>query len=474
MTASPQQPKRDVMVSFKTITPIDETVFLERERPTDADVEKALEIASTGYAIWRNWPLEKRIDVIRKAIAVFVGSKDNIAMEITQQMGRPIAFSGGEVAGLENRALTMLNLAPQALSPSVPSHVEGFERSIKRVPLGVVAVLAPWNYPFLTAVNAIIPALVAGNSVVLKHSDQTPLAAERFHQAFDSAGLPKGVFQFLHIDHEQVARMISDARIAYVCFTGSVVGGHAVQRALAGTFTSSGLELGGKDPAYVREDANIDFAIANIADGIFFNSGQSCCGIERVYVHKRHYRDVVDGLVSYAEGLKLGDPRDAGTTLGPMVKSSAANLVRSQIAQATSAGARTLVDTKRFEADIGHSAYLAPQIVVDCDHSMSLMSEETFGPVAGVMEVSSDDEAVALMNDSRYGLTASLWTADSQAADAIADRLETGTVFLNRCDYLDPELAWTGVKDSGRGATLSTVGFDYLTRPKSYHFRTKV
>ncbi|MBB6182310.1 aldehyde dehydrogenase family protein [Pseudorhizobium flavum] len=462
------------MASFETITPIDDSVLLTRERHTDKDVDTALARASKTFSVWRSWSLARRIEILEKAVAAFVGQKESIAAEITTQMGRPIAYSGGEVAGFETRARTMLRLAPEALQPFVPSKLEGFDRSIKRAPLGVVAVLAPWNYPFLTAVNAVIPALAAGNVVVLKHSDQTPLAAERMDEAFRAVGLPDGVFQFLHIDHDQVARMIADPRVSYVCFTGSVGGGHAVQRALSGSFTSAGLELGGKDPAYVREDANIEHAIANIADGIFFNSGQSCCGIERVYVHERHYKNVVDGLVAYAEQLSLGDPRDAATTLGPMVKTSAANSVRAQISDAVRAGAHALVDGTKFSADTGRSAYLSPQIIVDCDHSMSIMAEETFGPVAGVMSVRSDEEAVRLMNDSRYGLTASVWTADSAAAERIGDQLETGTVFMNRCDYLDPELAWTGVKDSGRGATLSRLGYDYLTRPKSYHFRLTV
>ncbi|MCJ2877582.1 aldehyde dehydrogenase family protein [Rhizobium pusense] len=462
------------MAEFQTITPIDGSLLLSRERHTDADVEDVLKRASAGFVAWRNWSLQRRIDLIKNAIVAFTSQKNAIASEITTQMGRPIAYSGGEVDGFASRAYAMLNIAPQALEPHLPAPQDGFDRSVKRVPLGIVAVLAPWNYPLLTAVNAIVPALAAGNVVVLKHSDQTPLAAERIHEAFAAAGLPDGVFQFLHIDHDQVARMIADPRVSHVCFTGSVGGGRAVQGALAGSFKSAGLELGGKDPAYVREDANIDHAIASIADGIFFNSGQSCCGIERVYVHERHFQIVVDGIVAYAEQLKLGDPRDAVTTLGPMVKTAAADAVRSQIAEAVSAGARALVDPARFPADTGNTAYLAPQVLVECNHEMSIMSEETFGPVAAVMPVRSDEEAVRLMNDSRYGLTASIWTADPEAAEAIGDQLETGTVFLNRCDYLDPELAWTGIKDSGRGATLSRFGFDYLTRPKSYHFRLKV
>lgn len=459
------------MASFETVTPIDDSIIAVRSRPTDVDIDTALNLARQAFEIWREYSLESRIKLLERAVNAFVSWKDEIASEITSQIGRPIAYSGGEVMGFEARARTMLRLAPQALAPHVPDAIPSFERYIERVPLGTVAVLAPWNYPFLTAVNAIVPALAAGNVVILKHSDQTPLAAERVYAAFREAGLPEGVFQYLHMSHEQVAKIIADRRVAYVCFTGSVAGGHAVQKALSGTFTAAGLELGGKDPAFVREDANIEHAIANIADGIFFNSGQSCCGIERVYVHERHFGTVIDGLVAFAEQMKVGDPRDAATTLGPMVKTAAANAVRNQINKAVKQGARALVDRRKFGADTGDTAYLAPQILADCDHTMAIMNEETFGPVAGVMSVRSDDEAIRLMNDSRYGLTASIWTGDSNAARAIGERLETGTVFMNRCDYLDPELAWTGVKDSGRGATLSRLGFDYLTRPRSFHFK---
>jgi len=462
------------MRSFETVTPIDQSIIAIRSRPTEKDIDTALYSAVRAFKEWQEFPLEERIEIIGRAVDWFVRWKDGIAEDITEQIGRPIAFSGGEVAGFESRARMMLNLANEALSLHSPAPMEGFERSIERVPLGPVVVLAPWNYPFLTAVNAVVPALVAGNAVILKHSDQTPIAAERMYAAFNAAGLPDGVFQYLHMDHSQVAKTIADPRVSYVCFTGSVAGGHAIQHALSGTFTSAGLELGGKDPAYVREDANLEHAINNIADGIFFNSGQSCCGIERVYVHQRHFKTVVDGLVAYAEELKLGDPRDPAITLGPMVKTAAAEGVRKQIGNAVARGARALVDPRRFTADTNHTAYLAPQIVVNCNHSMKIMNEETFGPVAGVMPVRSDDEAVRLMNDSRYGLTASIWTQDPEAARLIGRKLHTGTVFMNRCDHLDPELAWTGVKESGRGATLSRFGYDYVTRPKSFHFKLQL
>jgi acyl-CoA reductase-like NAD-dependent aldehyde dehydrogenase len=366
----------------------------------------------------------------------------------------------------------MIAIAAEALKDIPVEPKAGFTRFIRRDPLGVVFVVAPWNYPYLTAVNSVMPALLAGNAVILKHSHQTPLCAERFAEAFAAAGLPKDVFQFLHVDHEVTAQMIGGNDVDFVAFTGSVPGGHAVQAAAVRRFIGTGLELGGKDPAYVRADVNLPHAIENVVDGAFFNSGQSCCGIERVYVHAKVYKDFVDGAVDLVNKYKLGNPLEKETNMGPMVRTGAADFVRGQVRDAVAAGAKPLIEAKRFAADAEGTPYLAPQVLIDVDHSMRVMTEETFGPVVGIMKVNSDDEAIALMNDSEYGLTASIWTTDEAAAIAIGDRVETGTWFMNRCDYLDPALAWTGVKDSGRGCTLSQVGFEQLTRPKSFHLRT--
>jgi acyl-CoA reductase-like NAD-dependent aldehyde dehydrogenase len=386
-------------------------------------------------------------------------------------MGRPIGQSPGEVRGFEERARYMTSIAAISLADIDPGPKQGFRRFIRREPLGVVLVLAPWNYPYLTSVNAVVPALLAGNAVVLKHSNQTPLCAERFAECFQEADLPDGVFQFLHCSHDQSAEMIGSPLIDFVCFTGSVEGGHAVQKAASARFIGAGLELGGKDPAYVRADADMAHAIENLVDGAFFNSGQSCCGIERIYAHEKIYDEFVDGFVKLTRQYRLGNPLDAATNLGPMVRVRAAEYARRQVSEAIAGGAKSLVDAKAFPADREGTPYMAPQVLVEVDHTMRLMSEESFAPVIGIMKVKGDDEAIALMNDSRYGLTAAIWTSDMDAALSIGERVETGTWFMNRCDYLDPALAWTGVKDSGRGCTLSHIGYEQLTRPKSYHLR---
>jgi acyl-CoA reductase-like NAD-dependent aldehyde dehydrogenase len=457
--------------TLKTVSPVDGRIYVERALQSDADIDRALRAAVHAQAAWRASPLATRVALLSKAVDAFVAHAADIAAEITWQMGRPIAHSPGEVRGFEERSRYMLDIASTALVAVEPAAKAGFKRQVKRVPLGVVAVVAPWNYPYLTAVNAVLPALIAGNAVVLKHSHQTPLCAERFAQAFEAAGVPAGVFQYLHLSHADTARLMGDARVASVCFTGSVSGGRAVVAATAAGFATSGLELGGKDPAYVRADANLPHAIETLTDGAFFNAGQSCCGIKRIYVAAPCYDEFVAGVIDLSLRYKLGSPLDPQTSLGPVVRTSAADAVRAQVHDAVARGARQVIDQASFAASARGTPYLAPQVLVDVDHSMPIMREETFGPAVGIMKVTSDEEALRLMNDSEFGLTAAIFSADAERAETLGDALETGTVFLNRCDYLDPALAWTGVKSSGRGCTLSRVGYESLTRPKSYHFR---
>jgi acyl-CoA reductase-like NAD-dependent aldehyde dehydrogenase len=462
------------MTIQQTISPVDGRIYVERSLASGAQVAAALDAAVRAQRDWARLPVAARAEAMTRFVDAFVANKEAIAEELTWQMGRPIRYTPGEVRGFEERARMMIRLAPEALADVPVSEKAGFRRWIRRSALGVVLVVAPWNYPYLTAVNAVVPALMAGNAVILKHAAQTPLCAERFVEAARAAGLPAGLLQFLHLSHEQVAEVIRSPEIAHVCFTGSVPGGAAMERAATGRFIGVGLELGGKDPAYVRADANLEHAIENLVDGAFFNSGQSCCGIERIYVDAKLYDRFVDGAVALTRQYVLGNPTDAATTLGPMVRTGAADLVREHIAEAVAKGATALIDERAFAASRAGTPYLAPQILTGVDHSMRVMREESFGPVVGIMKVAGDEEAVRLMNDSAFGLTAAIWTADAEAATALGDRLETGTVFMNRCDYLDPELAWTGVKNSGRGATLSRIGYEHLTRPKSFHLRTEL
>ena len=457
--------------SLKTISPVDGRIYVERPLASAGDIDRVLDAARSAQVAWRAMPLADRCAMLARAVDAFVANTGDIATEISWQMGRPIRHAPSEVRGFEERARYMLQLAPDALAAVEPGEKTGFRRQIKREPLGVVAVIAPWNYPYLTAVNAVLPALISGNTVVLKHSHQTPLCAERFFAVFAQAGVPAGVFQYLHLSHAHTSRLMGDARVASVCFTGSVAGGRAVVAATAAGFATAGLELGGKDPAYVRADANLAHAIDSLTDGAFFNAGQSCCGIKRIYVAAPRFEEFVAGVVDLTRQYRLGSPLDSETTLGPVVRTAAADAVRAQVREAVARGARQLIAEADFDASRAGTPYLAPQVLVGVNHSMAIMREETFGPAVGIMRVESDEEAVRLMNDSEFGLTAAIYSTDAERAELLGDALETGTVFLNRCDYLDPALAWTGVKNSGRGCTLSKIGYEQLTRPKSYHFR---
>jgi acyl-CoA reductase-like NAD-dependent aldehyde dehydrogenase len=456
----------------QTITPIDGSVYVERELASNHEIDKSLISAVSAQRMWRRVPVMERIAICRRMLAWVLERSGEIGEELTRQIGRPIAYSPFEIRrGFQERVNYMSSIAEAELGDIIPEPIAGFQRFIRREPIGAVLVLAPWNYPWLASVNAVVPAILAGNSVILKIAPQTPLIAERYAEAFEAAGLPDGVFQFLHMDHDQVADLVKDPRVGFVAFTGSVEGGRAVQRAASGRFIATGLELGGKDPAYVRDDAPLESTVENLVDGAFFNSGQSCCAVERIYVHHQIYQRFVEGFVELAGQYKLGNPLDPEITLGPMVRTDAAEKVRAHVRDALQKGARALIDPARFPACEEGTPYMAPQVLVNVNHDMIVMTEETFGPVVGIMPVRDDDEAVALMNDSRYGLTASVWTADSDAALRIGNELETGTVFMNRCDYLDPALAWTGIKDSGRGCSLSKLGFEAFIRPKSFHLR---
>lgn len=457
---------------FKTVSPIDGRVVFEGELADKNQAHAALAAGERAWMDWRRRPLSERTARVQAFVSRFLQDREELAREICLQMGRPLSQCGGELAGFEDRANTMIALAEHGLADLPASPKPGFTRFVRREPLGLVLVLAAWNYPYLITVNSIVPALLAGNVVLLKHSDQTPLCAERLSAAAAET-LPPGVLQHLHMSHETVAEIIPDERVAFVAFTGSVAGGRAVHKAAGGHFKAVGLELGGKDPAYVRSDADLDFTVPNLVDGAMFNSGQSCCGIERVYVHQDRYREVVARMEAEIKAYRLGNPLEAGTNLGPVVRTRSAQMIRQHIAQAVSMGAKALIDPKHFAADTPEGPYIAPQLVIDASAAMDIVSEETFGPVVAVMPVSGDEDAIAAMNNSRFGLTASIWTDDGDAALRVGERLETGTVFQNRCDYLDPELAWVGVKDSGRGCTLSVVGFEHLTRPKSFHLRTR-
>jgi acyl-CoA reductase-like NAD-dependent aldehyde dehydrogenase len=455
--------------TLKCISPIDGSVFAERPiMPVDAAFV-AVAAASMAQLKWARRPLEERIALVKAGVTALNAMKDEVVPELAHMMGRPVRY-GGEFGGVNERTNYMADIAARALAPITIEDSRQFKRYIAMEPQGVVFVVAPWNYPYLTAINTIAPALIAGNAVVIKHATQTLLVGERLVKAFTSAGVPEDVFQNIFLDHAGTEALISGRAFNFVNFTGSVGGGAAIERAAAGTFTGLGLELGGKDPGYVADDADLDWAVDVLMDGALYNAGQCCCGIERIYVAAPLYDAFVEKAAAWAGALKLGNPLDQATTIGPMANVRFAKEVRAQTAEAIAAGAKALINAKDFPEDDG-GAYLMPQVLVNVDHSMRVMRDESFGPVVGIMKVKDDAEAVTMMNDCQYGLTASVWTNDPDRAERIGAELETGTVFMNRADYLDPALCWTGCKDTGRGGSLSEIGFRNLTKPKSYHLR---
>ena len=460
---------------IQTISPVDGSVYVEHPIDSDPEIETKLARAKKVQKQWKLVSVGERAAICRKMVSFLVERAEELGTELTWQMGRPILYSPMEIRrGFQERALHMIDIAEEELADIALPPRENFRRFIRRDPLGLVLALMPWNYPYLCSVNVVVPAIMAGNSVILKPAAQTPLVAERYAEAFSHAGLPEGVFQTLYIGHEGVDRIIRDPRVNFVAFTGSVEGGRAVQRAVGERFIGTSLELGGKDPAYVRADASLEQTIENLVDGVFFNSGQSCCAVERIYVHQDVWREFVDGFVDLTKKYVLDNPLNSETTLGPMVHKRAAAAVREKVAEAIHSGAKPLIDVSAFPKDSNLTPYLAPQVLTGVDHGLRIMTEETFGPVAPLMRVTDDAEAITLMNDSRYGLTASIWTADIDAAARIGSSVETGTWFMNRCDYLDPELAWTGIKDSGHGCSLSRLGYASLTQPKSFHLRVSL
>lgn len=435
-----------------------------------AEAESLLARAAAAQRDFAHAPVDARAALVLRFCERAAAAKEEIARDITGQMGKPLAQSRREVDTMIDRARHMASIAADALADEILPEKSGFFRKIAREPLGVVLDIAPWNYPLLTAVNVIAPAVLAGNAVLVKHSSRTPLCAGHFARLFAEAGAPAGLVAAVNADHATIDGLIADPRTAFVSLTGSVPAGREVYRAAARRLIGCGLELGGKDPAYVAEDADLAFAAENVVDGATYNAGQSCCSVERVYVHAKVYEDFLERALAAVRAHRLGSPLDPATTMGPLAQKGAPEELARKVAAARAQGARVLAGGRPTQV-AGRGRYFEPALVADATHEMEVMVEESFGPILPVMRVESDEEALRFMNESRFGLTASVWTRDRARADALAPRIEAGTVFMNRCDYLDPALPWVGVKESGLGCTLSRWGFAQLTRLKSWHFR---
>lgn len=436
----------------------------------DATLARVLDEARQAARELARLSVEERVALCDRALAKLEARTEEIAADITRQMGKPLSQARSEVGGMAGRWRHMQAIAKESLADVVLPPKDNFERRIAKDPLGVILDLPAWNYPLLTAVNAIVPAVLAGNAVVVKHSPRTPLCGEHFARAFAEAGGPKGAVSAVFFDYERTERLVGDPRVDHVLFTGSVHGGHRIQAAAKDRFLHVGLELGGNDPAYAAADCDLEKTVENIVDGAIYNAGQSCCAVERVYVHTSVYDRFVAAAEPLVRAYVMGDPRDAKTTLGPVAQPWHPKELEAFVADATKKGAKLVTGGKAASVD-GKGRFFEATMLVDVPQESELMQKESFGPILAIAKVGSDEEALEKMNASRLGLTASVWTRDRDRADRMARALEFGTVYMNRCDALDPALPWVGVKDSGRGVTLSSLGFDALTRPKAIHFR---
>jgi acyl-CoA reductase-like NAD-dependent aldehyde dehydrogenase len=463
--------------TITTVSPSTNKPVLTRQGVT---AEQLLQVGEKAQAAFKSFRkthpnLESRQAIVRKALNLLETKKDGLAAELTEQMGRPIAYVGKEIDTALLRARYMLRIAPEALASTPGDPEANFKRYIERLPVGVVLVIFAWNYPYLILVNSLIPSILAGNAVILKPSPQTPTIAEHMASIFSEAGLPENVIQYVHCGTPaHLEPLILSPTVNHVTFTGSVAGGLAVQKiASARIDLTVGLELGGNDPSYVRSDVDAAWAADNIVDGAVFNSGQSCCAIERVYVHEDIYDAFIAEVIKQLQNYKLGDPSQKDTNVGPVVSARAKESVLAQIQDAVHKGATNVkIEGNASFANVPTQGnFVVPTLLTEVTHDMDVMRHETFGPVVPVMKVRSDDEAVQLMNDSNFGLTATVWTRDVPRGEELAEQLQAGTVFVNRADYPAPDLAWTGWKESGKGVTMGRWGFEQFVKLRSVHVK---
>ncbi|KAL6238495.1 hypothetical protein BDW75DRAFT_201449 [Aspergillus navahoensis] len=458
----------------RTLSPSTGKVLFEHPGATVEQVRQIAQASEDAFSTYRELSLDQRKAIVVKALEIIDANKETLAHELSTQMGRPISYTAGEVDTMRKRANYLLDQAEDALKTIPGQEENGFKRFVKKAPVGPVLLATAWNYPYLITINALVPALLAGNTVILRPSPQTPLVGDRLLAYFEEAGLPKNVLQVVHLGAWEVLdEVVKIPQIKLVSFVGSTQGGLRLRQATSGRILPLNLELGGNDPAYVRADADLAYTAAQVVDGAVFNSGQSCCSIERVYVHADVHDAFVAEIQKELATYKLGDPLDKATTTGPVISHQAVKNIQAHIDDAMSRGAvDSTPKNPTFETLPSEGSFIAPRVLTNVSHDMRVMREETFGPVVPIMKVQSDNEAVALMNDSEYGLTASVWTKDIKAGEDLVERIEAGTVFINRCDYPSPDLAWVGWKNSGLGCSLGPQAFDAFYKLKSFHIRT--
>ncbi len=434
-----------------------------------ASVKAKYAAARDAQPRWAALPAKKRLDAIAKFRAAVIAQAEELAAILTTEVGKPIAQSRGELKGLVGRldfflAETVRTLRPRNVSGAKPG---GMMEVIGHEPLGVVANISAWNYPYFVGANVFVPALAAGNTVLYKPSEFATLTGLAIARLLHASGVPDDAFIPL-VGAGEVGAALVKQPVDGVFFTGSYGTGRRIAQAVRGRMIRLQLELGGKDPIYVCEDVDVAAAAAGIADGAFYNNGQSCCAVERIYVEERIFEAFVSAFVRTVKGFRVGDPQDDATYIGPLARAPQVQVLADQVADARAKGAKVLTGGKRIKAK---GNWFEPTVLTGVDHTMAVMREESFGPVIGLMPVAGDEEAVRLMNDTDYGLTAGVYTKSSVRARRILSRVRAGSVYWNCCDRVSPRLPWSGVGHSGLGVTLSTAGIEAFTRPKAWHLR---
>jgi len=454
---------------LKIINPATEEVVEELPSDTPRSVAAKVTRARNAQREWARTPLDRRLDSIRKFGRLLADQHARLEKTLTSEVGKPIAQSVNELKGMEPRVDFFLKNTRAVLAEEqvLEDDAQRLEEKITHEPLGVIANLSAWNYPYYVGSNVFLPALLAGNAVLYKPSEFATLTGLAITKLLHKAEIPEDVFIPV-IGAGDTGAELAHQPVDGLFFTGSYATGRKVAEAAAGRMIRIQMELGGKDPVYVCDDVDVEVAAAAVADGAFYNTGQSCCAVERIYVHRRIYARFVESFVQTVRNFILGDPLDPTTYLGPVTRPTQLKVLRRQVLDAESKGATTFRGGQRLP-DRGF--YFEPKVLTDCDHTMEVMREESFGPVIGIQSVGGDAEAVALMNDTEYGLTAGVYTPKRKRAEKILAEINAGTAYWNCCDRVSPRLPWSGRGHSGVGTTLSTYGIQTFLQPKAWHLR---
>jgi acyl-CoA reductase-like NAD-dependent aldehyde dehydrogenase len=453
---------------MKIVNPATEEVVGEVVVDTPETINAKYKAALAAQPAWAALTLEERLSKIVKFGEIVDANLDKLANLLTAEMGKPVWQAKNEIRGAKNRVVFLQDLAAKTLAEDWVVTDGGTKEKITFEPLGVIGNISAWNYPYNVGYNVYLPALVAGNAVLYKPSEYTALTGLEMQSMLWEAGIPKDIFVAV-IGGKEVGQALLELPLDGYFFTGSYRTGKHIAQSVAHKLVPVGLELGGKDPLYVAEDvANIAQVAEAAAEGVFYNTGQSCCAVERIYVQESVYDKFVESFVEETKKLKTGSPTEEGVWIGPLTRPEQIDVIDAQVKDAESQGAKVLLGGSRAG---GKGYYYEPTVVVDVNNSMSLMQEESFGPVIGIMKVKDDAEAVQLMNDTQYGLTAAVYTASKERAEKLMAKLNSGTVYWNCCDRVSPYTPWSGRKNSGLGSTLSQIGIRAFVQPKAYHLR---